>query len=194
MQLLDPVLITLYRLTGDPLTDYYLGTFLLALLTVLVGEFTISLVYRVNRRHLEKLDSRYEDLSRLSTEALKRGDKESYKACNKEGNDAFGQLFFNKFGLSAASLWPIFFALAWMQERFAEIALPLPLIGLEINYFFFFLLCYIAARIFFGRIKRKLPYFKGAHKALLKYERSATGSEGFTDTKGPSAPPVNPAA
>lgn len=194
MQILDPFLIVLYRLTGDPVTDYYIGTFLLALLTVLVGEFTISLVYRVNRRHLEKLDSRYEDLSHLSEEALKRGDKESYKAVNKEGNEAFGQLFFNKFGLSAASLWPCFFALAWMQERFADIGLPLPLIGLEINYFFFFAFCYVAARIFFGRIKRKLPYFKGVHQSLLKYERNATGSEGFTDTKGPSAPPAKPAA
>ena len=62
---------------------------------------------------------RFEKMNRLSSEALSLGDKESYKACNKEGNDAFGQLFFNKFGLSAASLWPIFFALAWMQDRFA---------------------------------------------------------------------------
>ena len=35
----------LYRLTGYPLVDYYLGTFLLAFLTVLVGEFTISIVF-----------------------------------------------------------------------------------------------------------------------------------------------------
>jgi len=171
MQALDPILITFYRLTGDPLTDYYLGTFLLASLTVLAGEFTISLVFRANRRHLEKLNSRYQDLNRLSTEALERGDMESYRACNKEGNDAFGQLFFNKFGLSAASLWPIFFALAWMQERFSEISLPLPLIGLEINYFFFFLLCYILARIVFGKLKSKLPYFKGIHQTLRDYEK-----------------------
>jgi len=171
MQFLDAILITFFGLTGHPLLDYYLGTFLLALLTVLVGEFTISLVFRVNRSHLEKLNSRYQDLSQLSAEALKRGDKENYKACNKEGNEAFGQLFFNKFGLSAASLWPIFFALAWMQERFSEIGLPLPWLGWEINYFFFFLLCYILARIFFGRIKRKLPYFKGIHQSLLTYEK-----------------------
>lgn len=177
MQFLDPVLILLYRLTGDPLTDYYLGTFLLALLTVLVGEFTISFVYRINKTHLEKLNARVEKMKRLSSEALALGDQEGYKACNKEGNDAFGQLFFNKFGLSAASLWPIFFALAWMQERFAEIDLPLPLIGLEINYFFFFVLCYIAARIFFGRIKPKLPYFKGIHQTLLTYEKSETGQK-----------------
>ena len=194
MEIFDPILITLYKLTGYPLPDYFIGTFLLALLTVLVGELTISLVFRVNRRHLEKLNSRYHELTRLSAEALKRGDKENYKACNKEGNDAFGQLFFNKFGLSAASLWPIFFALAWMQERFAGIGLPLPLIGWEINYFFFFLLCYIAARIFFGQIKPKLPYFRGVHQTLMSYEQSATGSEGLTDAKTSSGPPANPGA
>ena len=177
MQVLDPILITLYRLTGYPLVDYFLGTFLLALLTVLVGELTISVVFRINKAHLDKLNARVEKMQRLSSDALAEGNQAGYKACNKEGNDAFGQLFFNKFGLSAASLWPIFFALAWMQERFAEIGLPLPWIGWEINYFFFFLLCYILARIFFGRIKRYLPYFKGVHQSLLTYEKSNAGQK-----------------
>jgi len=177
MEIFDPVLITLYRLTGHPLMDYYLGTFLLALLTVLVGEFTISLVFKVNKAHLDRLNAKVEKMSHLSEEALRLGDEESYKAINKEGNDAFGHLFFNKFGLSAASLWPIFFALAWMQERFSEIGLPLPWIGWEINYFFFFLLCYILARIFFSRIKRKLPYFRGMHQTLLTYEKTDTGQK-----------------
>jgi hypothetical protein len=177
MQPLDPVLIILYRLTGNPMADYFLGTFLLALLAVVVGEFTISIVFKVNKAHLDKLNARVEKMKHLSSEALALGDQAGYKACNKEGNDAFGQLFFNKFGLSAASLWPIFFALAWMQERFAEIGLPLPWIGWEINYFFFFLLCYILARIFFSRIKRNLPYFRGIHQTLLTYEKTDTGQK-----------------
>ena len=177
MAILDPFLIVLYRLTGNPMAVYFLGTFLLALLAVVVGEFTISIVFKVNKAHLDRLNVRVEKMKRLSSEALAIGDQEGYKACNKEGNDAFGQLFFNKFGLSAASLWPIFFALAWMQERFAEIGLPLPWIGWEINYFFFFLMCYILARILFGRIKRKLPYFRGMHQTLLTYEKSDIGQK-----------------
>jgi hypothetical protein len=177
MQPLDPVLIILYRLTGNPMADYFLGTFLLALLAVVVGEFTISIVFKVNKAHLDKLNARVEKMKHLSSEALALGDQAGYKACNKEGNDAFGQLFFNKFGLSAASLWPIFFALAWMQERFAEIGLPLPWLGWEINYFFFFLMCYILARIFFSRIKRNLPYFRGIHQTLLTYEKTDTGQK-----------------
>jgi hypothetical protein len=171
MEILDPVLIYLYRLTGYPLVDYYVGTFLLAFLTVLVGEFTISIVFKVNKAHLDRLNARAEKMGRLSEEALRLGDEKSYKAVNKEGNDAFGHLFFNKFGLSAACLWPIFFALAWMQERFADIDLPLPWVGWKINYVFFFLLCYVLARILFGRIKRKLPYFRAVYGNLLTYER-----------------------
>jgi hypothetical protein len=175
METLDSVLIHLYRLSGYPLPDYFLGTFLLALICVIVGELTISVVFKVNRSHLDKLNSRVEKMERLSGEALRSGDQTSYTACNKEGNEAFGQLFFNKFGLSAASLFPIFFALAWMQERFAEIALPLPLFDWEINYVFFFLLNYIPARILFGRLKRRLPYFRGIHKKLLSYEPTEMG-------------------
>ncbi|MBN1104716.1 MAG: hypothetical protein JXL84_14960 [Deltaproteobacteria bacterium] len=176
-QFADSLLIQLYRITGIPLVDYYLGTFLLAFLTVLVGEFTISIVFKVNKAHLDRLNLRMEKMSRLSRQALEMGDKEGYKASNKEGNDAFGQLFFNKFGLAAASLWPIFLALAWMQDRFSEIGLPLPWFGWEINYVFFFLLCYIPARILFSRVKPWLPYFKGVHETLMSYEQTGMGQQ-----------------
>lgn len=172
---IDSILIYLYRITGNPLVDYCLGTFLLSFLAVIVGELTISLVFRINKSHLDRLNSRVEKMQQLSSEALRRGDEESYRACNKEGNDAFGHLFFNKFGLAAASLWPIFLALAWMQERFAGLGLPLPWIGWEINYVLFFILCYIAARILFGRMKPKLPYFRGMHQMLQAYEKSKEG-------------------
>lgn len=175
MEFLDPVLIMLYHLTGYPLADYLVGTFLLALLTVVVGEFTISIVFKVNKRHLDKLNIKVEKMKRLSEEALRLGDQASYTAINKEGNDAFGQLFFNKFGLSAASLWPIFVALGWMQGRFAEIDLPLPFFGWEINYVFFFLLNYIPARILFSRLKRRLPYFRTVHETLLSYDKMESG-------------------
>jgi len=171
----DTILIELYRITGNHLLDYYLGTFLLAFLAVLVGELTISVVFRLNRAHLERLNARVEKMSHLSNEALLQGDKENYKACNKEGNDAFGHLFFNKFGLAASSLWPIFLALAWMQERFAEISLPLPFVGWGVNYVAFFILCYIPARILFSRIKWRLPYFRGVHEMLLACEQSQAG-------------------
>ncbi len=173
----DRFLIQLYRLFGIPLVDYFLGTFLLAFLAVLVGELTISLVFKVNKNHLDRLTDRTEKMGRLSEEALRLGDEKSYRAINKEGNDAFGHLFFNKFGLSAASLWPIFLALAWMQERFAGISLPLPFKGWGMNYVAFFILWYILARVFFGWLKPNLPYFRGVHQMLLSYERGSSGEK-----------------
>jgi hypothetical protein len=167
MEWLDIFLIHLYRLTGYPLADYFLGTLLLSFLTVIVGEWTISIVFRVNRRHLAALDDRVDTMNRLSAQALGQGDEKSYQAINKEGNEAFGQLFFNKFGLSAAALWPICFALAWMQTRFADISLPLPFFGFGINYVAIFILCFIIARILFNRIKSKLPYFGSIHQRLV---------------------------
>ena len=171
MEVLDPVLIYFFRITGYPVADYFLGTFLLAFLTVLVGEFTISLVFRVNRDHLKVLKARVDKLTRLSEQAVELGDETGYRAVNKEGNEAFGHLFFNKFGLSAASLWPIFFALAWMQERFGHISLPFPFLGWALNYVAFFILCYILARIFFNRLKPRLPYFRKIHQTLQAYDR-----------------------
>lgn len=174
---IDSILINLYRITGNPLADYFLGTFLLAFLSVVVGELTISVVFRINKSHLDRLNNRVEKMQELSSEAHRRGDEESYRACNKVGNDAFGHLFFNKFGLAAASLWPIFLALAWMQERFIGIGLPLPWIGWEINYVLFYILCYIPARILFGRMKPRLPYFRSVHQMLRAYENNAAGKK-----------------
>ena len=88
---------------------------------------------------------------------MEMGDRKNYKAINKEASDSYGQLFFNRFGLSAATLWPTFFALAWMQERFARIVIPVPWLGFSANYFVVFLFSYLLARIVFGRGKKVPP-------------------------------------
>jgi len=163
LEIADSVLASFYMLTGDPIWNYYIGTFLLALLAVIIGEFTISVVFRINRSHLEKLDKRLSDMKELSQKALDAGDEKSYRACNKEASEAFGRSFFNKFGLSAASLWPCFFALAWMQRHFMDASIPIPLVGLDVGYFPTFVVSYIAARIFFGKIRHRLPYFRSIH-------------------------------
>ncbi|NHM27234.1 hypothetical protein G7K71_09590 [Desulfofundulus sp. TPOSR] len=175
-ELVDQVLIMFYKISGHPVFDYFLGTFLVALLAVVIGEFTISIVFLVNKNHLDRLNTRLADLQQLSLAALKLGDKKSYDACNKEANDAFGRAFFNMFGLSAAALWPAFFALAWMQQRFAGIGFPIPFTGLAVNYVFTFLICYILARMFFGRVKNRLPYFRGIHRMLMAYEENSSKS------------------
>lgn len=159
LEAIDALLISLYRLTGSPVWDYLAGTFLLALLAVAVGQATLSLVYRVNRRHLDQLESRTEELNRLSSNAMEMGDRKHYKVINKEASDSYGQLFFNRFGLSAASLWPAFFALAWMQTRFVHVVIPVPWLGFGANYFVVFLFAYLLARIVFGRARKILMPF-----------------------------------
>ncbi len=171
---LDKYFITLYKLTGNPLIDYFLGTFFLSLLAVIIGEFSISIAFRVNKRYIDSINKDLVEKNNLSMEAMRAGDGKAYKACNRLANDAFGKVFFCMIALSAASLWPVFFALAWMQYRFIGIELPLPvgvpIFGESIGYFFTFFLFYILSRIIFKNVKNKLPYFKNVQKTLAKYE------------------------
>jgi hypothetical protein len=173
----DPCLLTLYSFTGNEPLDGLIGTFLVALLATVIGEFTISIVFRLNRHHLDGLNSNLEKYSLLSQQAMECGDERSYRALNKQANEAYGQLFFNRFGLSAASLWPAFFSLAFIQRHWAHTGIPIPFHPAGANYVAVFLFCYVPARILFGRIKRHLPYFKRQHAMLLAYDKKerATG-------------------
>lgn len=174
---IDPFISPLFSLTGSVVVNSWLGTFLLALLVVVVGEFTISIVYRVNRRHLGELNRRLKHFSELSEKAFRGGDRENYKAVNKQANDAYGHVFFNKFGLSAAMLWPAFFALDWMQQYFSDTPLPIPFTSASLNYVVALLICYIAARMVFGRVKRHLPYFKQHYRMLDAYSKESVDAE-----------------
>jgi hypothetical protein len=124
------------------------------------------LVYRFNRSHYDRVQKSVSELNELSQKALQAGDEKSYKACNKEASEAFGRSFFNKFGLSAASLWPCFFALAWMQRHFSAFVIPIPFVRMDVGYFPTFVVCYIGARVFFSKIRHRLPYFRGVHAML----------------------------
>lgn len=178
---LDPVFIVLYRITGNSVIDFFTGTFLVALLTVVLGEFTISIAYRVNREHLKVLNSKMVSMHNRSLDALKSGNKEKYKSSNKEANDAFGRVFFNAIALSAACLWPIFFALGWMQTRFIGIGFPVPFTGWEANYVVVFLAAYIICRILFGHLRPRLPYFKQVQRELDEQNKEAGKLESFAD-------------
>ena len=172
----DPYLWKLFGLTGVGGLDGLIGTFLISLLVSVIGEFSISIVFRLNRNHLDGLNDKLEKYGTLSQEALRRGDEPGYKALNKLANDMYGQLFFNRFGLSAASLWPVFFALDWMQGHFEGIGIPVPFYTAGANYVLVFLLCYVPARMIFHRIKRHLPYFKGQYAMLLEYDRKESSA------------------
>ncbi|MDI6906357.1 MAG: hypothetical protein QMC81_02555, partial [Thermoanaerobacterales bacterium] len=178
-QTLDPVLVVLYRVTGHPVADFFLGTMLVAFLTVVVGEFTASIVYRLNDRHLKTLNARMVQMHNRSLQALREGEKERYKSANREANDAFGRVFFNAVALSAAYLWPCFFILGWMQLRFMGINIPVPYTGLAANYVVVFLVCYVLGRMLFNVLRPRLPYFSGVQKLLDEQNRAAQGLDSF---------------
>ena len=169
---IDGFLIVFYRFTGISLLDYYIGTFCLSMIAVVLGELTISLALRFSTKHLGQLSQRMKDKEALSIEAYERGDMEVYKSLNRQATDAWGKKFFAMMGHSAAILWPVPFALGWMQTRFStvafEVSFPFTLVTDSVGYTFSFFPIYILSRIVFGQLRPWLPYFSSVHKRLME--------------------------
>jgi len=153
---LDPYLIWFYRLTGNTVLDFVLGTYVVALLAVIVGEGTSAVAALLVKRHTERQTAAARKYQDLSMEALKAGDRPAYEATNKLANEAFGKSFFTQLTLSATFFWPVFFALGWMQTRFQEVEFPLPLVDLRFSYVGAFVPLYIAAYLLFKVVKKRV--------------------------------------
>lgn len=160
---LDAFLIAPYRLFETPIFGFFFGTFVLCMWCVLLGELTFRLAARVNRSHLNTLRTQAVRMHNLSIKAIAVKDKESYRSCNKEANEAFGKYFFNMITQGAAFLWPLPFALAWMGTRFSEVTfelpISLPIIGDTLGFAAVPVNLYILGRIMWGRLKPHIPYF-----------------------------------
>ena len=148
-----------YRLPDNAYAGFFLGTFVLALICVIIGDVTLALAVRLVGKRLENLSAESLKYQDLSIEAAKAGDKASYKAANKLANEAFGMSFFSQMAVSMARLWPLPFALAWMQTRFTEVEFPLPFIGLSLGYIGVFIILYIAAYFLFKQVKKQFLNF-----------------------------------
>jgi len=171
----DSFLITFYRITGYSLIDYFIGTAILSFLCIIIGELSVSLAIRFNKRYLDAMSRKMTEKETLSLEAYRSGDQAGYKALNKEATDAWGKHFFTMVAYSAGILWPIPFALGWMQTRFSEVqfdlAFPLSLIfGKSTGYIFTFIPIYILCRILFKYMRPYLPYFRGVQRQLDQYD------------------------
>ena len=153
---IDPYLIVLYRLTGHVWLDFVLGTFLLACLCLVLGEITIFLIFLLSRRRILEKTAEAEKYQNLSMEALQAGNKEAYLAADKLAREAFGYSFFQQAALSAAFLWPVCFALAWMQTRFLEVEFPIPGTSWSLGFIGPFIIIYVAAYFLLKRLKKGL--------------------------------------
>jgi hypothetical protein len=160
IQIADQYLIMFYRLTGHAEVDFVIGTFVLAVISMLIGEVTLSLAFRFTRTRILEKTSEAEKYSNLSIDALKAGNKEAYQAADRLAKDAFGHTFFQQVALSSAFLWPIFFALAWMQYRFLYLEVPLPLLHVSIGFIGVYIIIYVATYFLFKQVKRQVTLFR----------------------------------
>ncbi len=119
----DPYVMVLYRLTGSAVVDFLVGTFLLALAAVIVGEYSIA----------------------------------------------------------AAFLWPIPFALGWMQFRFSGVVFWDLGPNLHVGYTACFIALYVLACLAFRRVKYRLPGLREIKKVLDSYETRTREMRSFTD-------------
>ncbi len=175
----DAFLIFFYRLTGIPIINYLIGTFVLSFLCVIIGELSISLALKFNKRYVDQMTAEMLEKERLSLVAYKSGDKKSYKALNKEATDAWGKNFFTMVAHSAGILWPLPFAMGWLNTRFADvnflIAPPFSIVFKEgVGCMFSFIPMYILSRILFKYMRPYLPYFNGVQKMLDEAEKSSS--------------------
>jgi hypothetical protein len=167
---IDPYLIPFFRITGYSLVDFFLGTFAVASMALLIGEFTVSLMFLAVRKRIDAVNQKMTHYQAMSIDALKVGDKEAYTASNKLANDAFGRSFFIQITMSAAFLWPIFFALEWMKMRFSEVEFELLFLDRTVGPVCVFIVLYVAAYLLFKRIKYRLPYFRNIKQILDSYD------------------------
>ncbi len=152
-RLLDAGLIFFFRLPGDPAIGFYLGSTVLALLAVVVGDISQALAHRINLAHFRKQNKDMVHLHNLSIKALRQGDKEGYKAANRLANDTFGKAFFTRAALFSVSVWPVPFALGWLAGRFQGVDIPLPVVDHAVGYNTVFFPLYILVRIAYSRVK-----------------------------------------
>lgn len=153
---LDPFLILPYRLLSDPVWGWWLGTWVVVLLCISLGELTLRLGRHLNRASLTELEGQSRKMQDGSMQALRQGDKTSYKAMNKLANEAFGRGFFLKAAMGMASLWPAFLAAGWLQARFQGFVIPLPGLGLGLGWLPAFVSLYVLSRLAWGWCRRRL--------------------------------------
>jgi hypothetical protein len=163
---LDPCLIWFFRLTDQAAVNFFIGTAVMAFLSLLLGKLSAGAVLATGRRYSLRLSGEAKKYQDLSIQALQVGDRPAYEAANKLANEAFNKSFYLGVAQSAAFFWPVGFILAWMQYRFLGLAFPIPLIGWPVGYIGVFILLYIAAWWLLKILTRLLPTIHNNSKII----------------------------
>jgi hypothetical protein len=165
----DAILIYFFRLSDNPMLGYLVGIAVLALVCVVLGDLTVVAAYRVNGAFFRQDSRELISMQNKSLLALRAQDKQSYQACNEMANDSFGKVFFSQIAIGASSLWPVPFALQWLDGRFADVTFILPFaLGsrTSVGYAFTFIPLYILLRILFGHVRTRLPGYRALTMAV----------------------------
>ncbi len=170
LQSIDPFLIYAYRIPADSLLGYWLGTLALAFGALALGMTTMALSGLLNRNLHRRQSAKMIKMHNLSIRAIQEQNKEGYLATNKLANEMYGRVFFNRAALFTASVWPVPFALAWMNERFADVSLNIPLIDFPFGYVGVFLSCYILLRVAVSFLR--IPVYTKLMESLDKTEET----------------------
>ena len=161
--LLNSFLIAPFSWLSPPMAGYMLGNILLACYAIVLGEVTSNVLYLANHKYYTGLQQKMIQAHNKSVNALHAGNKDAYLAINRDAHEHFGKFFFSQIGLSISSLWPVPFALQWLDRYFRHIEfIKTPYENVHLGYVFIFGITYIILRISFSKIKGKLPFFRYA--------------------------------
>ncbi len=126
MSSLDSIAILPFRLLAEPVTAFWLGSAILALVSLLLGQSTVKIAMYANGAFLNQHVQDARKFENTYLGMLKNGEaRHDRSGVNGLANEAFGKAFFMGISISAASLWPVFFAAGWIDSRFTGIRLPL---------------------------------------------------------------------
>ena len=168
---IDPWFIAPFRWLPSETAGYLCGAAFLALQCIVLGDMSATLVAYLNRKYLRTIQEKMDRNHHLSEQALLQGDKESYKAVNRQALDAFGYSFSMGAAIFCVSIWPLPFSLAWMHMRFSEAPLELPMklpfLGQSVHYLASFLLLYIAVRMIYSMIMTRQDWYSGLKAQVL---------------------------
>jgi len=155
-QAVDAFLIIPFRILPNPAAGFYLGVFVLAVGSAVVGWWSKALVNYANRSRRRAEDGEAQRRSELSFQALQMNDKDAYLAQNQLAQEHYGNSLALAAGRGAALLWPGMIALAWLTIRFEGV--PAPYLWDSAGPVTVFFPPYIAAMWALSRLSPKKPH------------------------------------
>lgn len=159
LHLFDAALIAPFRWFSPPEAGFVVGILLLCVYSVGLGRLGADTLARVQRPLSVKHEAEAARRSDLAMQALLHQNKDAYLAQNRLAKDAYGHSTALAVGRVTASLCPAVAALAWLDLRFRDVPLALPVaipgLGDTVRYPFYFIPAYFAVRLLWHALAQR---------------------------------------